>query len=86
MTHVVLIFNDEHNLLGVAHDYPSAIKYLIDYGLLRPERWYTILGDLCRLSDIFGVYWESSLKYHLSIENFNNMFKDHFMLELREIY
>lgn len=84
--YVILIYNNDHELLGVSHDYPSAIKFLISDGYLRPERWYSILGDLTRLSDFFGVYWESYLKYHLSVENFNNMFKDHFILKLTNVY
>lgn len=84
--YVILIYEDSHGLIGVSHDYPSAIKFLIDEGWLRAERWYSILGDLTRLSDFCGVYWESYLKYHLNIEVFNNMFQDHFRLELRNVY
>ena len=86
MNNVIIIHELDHNDIGVAADYKSAIYYLIK------ERWidnYTDVIDdndnIVSISKALGENWKTVL-LNADEDWFNDKFVDQFGLEHIEIY
>lgn len=82
---VVVIYEENHGMLGLALDYPNAINFLIEKGwltsteeIIENYKWFTI-------AEVFGENWKDKLK-ELDIEKFNQYFEGCFRLEEMEVY
>jgi len=85
---VILVNEDNHDLLTVAKDYKSAIKFLIDNKWIRESTecwnekndWWAslkeVLGENCL--DIMILEWD--------IDDFNDFWTGNFVLEEVEVY
>lgn len=80
---VICIYEDNHNLIGIAKDYTFAIKYLIEETNRLDEN--EITDKDISVYGIFGENWVESI-YDLGIWEFNDVFFGRFSLEEREVY
>ena len=89
METVVLIYEDNHGVIGVAEDYESALKFLLDDHWINDSteiylgfdghtyRWKTILEDL-------GEDWRDKMM-EWDISKFNDYFGGFFDLSIEEV-
>jgi len=80
---VICIYEDNHGLIGIAKDYTSAIKYLIDGTDWLDEDEITDEG--LSVGEKFGENWKESI-YNLGIKEFNDIFLDRFLLKETAVY
>ena len=80
---VICVYEDNHGLIGIAKDYTSAIKYLIEETHWLDENEMTDEGLF--VGEKFGENW-AELIYNLKIQEFNDIFLDRFLLREVEVY
>lgn len=87
MNDVIVIYEFNHNDVGIAADYKSAIYYLFK------ERWISDYTDVfddnndkrMPISEVFGKDWRTVL-LNANEDWFNDKFVDQFSLEHVKIY
>lgn len=87
MRTVILIEEDNHGIIGVAKDYPSAIDFLVNEGWLDEsfEVWADDYGNTKPITEDLGSTWKKQLP-HWELEYFNNYFEGSFYLNIEEVY
>ena len=88
MQTVVAIKEDNHGLIGIAKDYPSAINFLINENWLdeKFEVWVDNEDYLTQsIKDKLGENWKEIVSTW-SIEQFNIFFEGSFYLTVEEVY
>lgn len=81
---VIIIHEENHGVIGVAYDYESAIKYLLNQGWLptdtlnRHEEWVPI-------NELLGDEWLDKI-LSWNIDNFNIFFDGCFHLQIEAVY
>ena len=83
---VIIMNEDNHGFIGLAKDYPSAVKFLIDNGWLDDytEVWVRE-NEWARLSEVLGEDWADKME-NGGVENFNDYWDGSFYFEEREVY
>ena len=83
---VIIMNEDNHGFIGLAKDYPSAVKFLIDNGWLDDytEVWVRE-NEWARLSEVLGEDWADKME-NWGVENFNDYWDGSFYFEEREVY
>lgn len=86
MKKVYCVYEDSHGMIGVAKDYPSAIKNLIK------EKWVDnstkmldVYGNPSTVIEVFGSDWEKYLLYW-GVEAFNISFDGLFYIYPMEVW
>ena len=88
---VILIYEDNHGLVGVANNYYNAVKLLI------ADDWISDTTEICigenknsyewkPLKEVFGEDWADKMLEQWDIENFNDYWRDTFLLELVKVF
>ena len=88
MQTVVAIKEDNHGLIGIAKDYPSAINFLVNENWLdgKFEVWVDNEDYLTQsIKDKLGENWKEIVSTW-SIEQFNIFFEGSFYLTVEEVY
>ena len=88
MQTVVLIEEDNHGLIGVAKDYPSAIVFLVNENWLdgKFEVWVDNEDYLTQtIKEDLGEEWKEVV-LSWDIETFSNYFEGYFYLTIEEVY
>ena len=88
MQTVVTIQEDNHGLIGIAKDYPSAIDFLINENWLdkKFEVWVDNEDYLTQsIKDKLGENWKEIISTW-DTEQFNNYFDGNFYLAIEEVY
>lgn len=89
MQTVVLIEEENHGMIGVAKDYPSAIDLLVNQDWLdgKFEVWVDNEISLTQtLEDHLGELWYVAIRDEWDTEQFNNFFEGNFYLTIEEVY
>ena len=83
----VIIVTDEQcdELIIIAKDMKSAIKYLIENKWIEKDDRYLVRYHLVSITEKFGENWEDTLS-NISISEFNNFFHGYIWLGEEEIY
>lgn len=88
MQTVVLIEEENHGMIGVAKDYPSAIDFLVNQGWLDEsfEVWVDNEDYLTQtIKDKLGENWKEII-LSWDTEQFGNFFDGSFYLNIEEVY
>jgi hypothetical protein len=87
MQKVIVVSEDNHGLIRIAKDYPSAVDYLIkDYWINEATEVYNeAKSEWMRLDEFYGKDWEKEIR-RLPQKNFEELFDGSFYLEDEEIY
>lgn len=87
MQKVIVVSEDNHGLIRIAKDYPSAIDYLIEDCWLdeATEVYDDAKSEWVRLDELYGKNWEEEIR-HLSRESFEELFDGSFYLEDEKVY
>ena len=82
----IVINEDNHGFIGLAKDYPRAVKFLIDNGWLDDytEVWVRDT-EWARLNEVLGEDWADKME-NWGVGNFNDYWDGSFILEEREVY
>jgi hypothetical protein len=89
MKMVCLIEEDNHGMIGIAKDYPSAIDFLVDSNWLdgKFEVWVDNEISLTQtLEDHLGELWYVAIRDEWDTEQFNNFFNGSFYLTIEGVY
>ena len=89
MQTVVLIEEENHGMIGVAKDYPSAIDFLVNQGWLDEsfEVWVdNEIGLTQTIEDHLGELWQIIVRDEWNTEEFNNFFDGNFYLTIEDVY
>jgi hypothetical protein len=89
MQYVITVQEDNHGLIGIAKDYPSAIDFLVNENWLdgKFEVWVDNEISLTQtLEDHLGELWYVAIRDEWNIEQFNNFFEGNFYLIIEEVY
>lgn len=89
MQTVVLIEEENHGMIGVAKDYPSAIDFLVNQDWLdgKFEVWVDNEISLTQtLEDHLEELWYVAIRDEWDTEQFNNFFEGSFYLTIEEVY
>ena len=89
MKMVYLIEEENHGMIGVAKDYPSAIDFLVNQDWLdgKFEVWVDNEISLTQtLEDHLGELWYVAIRDEWDIEQFNSFFDGNFYLNIEEVY
>ena len=87
MNTVILIEEDNHGMIGVAKDYPSAIDFLVNEGWLDGsfEVWVG-LTQTQTLEDHLGELWYVAIRDEWDIKQFSKFFDGSFYLTIEKVY
>lgn len=80
---VICIYEVDHGVIGIAKNYESAIKFLVE-----KECWinmYEVTDEGYTMYEKFGVNWLESI-YYLGIKKFNDVFFNRYFLREMEVY
>jgi hypothetical protein len=84
---VIIINEDNHGMIGVAKNYESAVKFLIN------GYWIEDNSEICdgedswiKLIDYFGEDWIDKMVLDWDINHFNNFWDGSFYLNEIEVY
>ena len=86
MEKVVLIFEDNHGLIGVANNYYNAVKFLIERAWLDED---TTIYEGIRtkeITEVIGNEWKSFLLNFGDMKKFNEIFEGVFYLAFEDVY
>ena len=86
---ICLIEEENHGMIGVAKDYPSAIDFLVDSDWLdeKFEVWVDNEINLTQtLEDHLGELWYVAIRDEWDTEQFNNFFEGSFYLTIEGVY
>lgn len=88
---VILIYEDRHDLIGVANNYYNAVKWLIT------NNWITDNTEICigkneysykwtLIKNALGEDWADKMLDLWDIDNFNGYWEGSFHLKLVEVF
>lgn len=85
---VVLIYEDNHGLIGVANNYRNAIDFLINGHWIDDfvEAWDEKTDTWHRLVELEGEDWADRMRDKWDIDDFNDFWEDSFTLVLTEVF
>ena len=86
MNEVLVIYDDNHRLIGVAKDIPSAIDYLIQEGHVsnNSEVWDYIKVDYRPIKDSLGDDWQDVLR-EMVYHEINELLDEYVYLEWHKV-
>ena len=89
MQYVITIQENNHGLIGIAKDYPSAIDFLVNEDWLDGnfEVWVDNKINLIQtLEDHLGELWYVAIRDEWNTEQFNIFFEGSFCLTIEKVY
>jgi len=85
---VVVIYENNHGMIGIANNYYNAIRLLLE------EQWITYETTIYNrktshwdfIEEYLGENWEEDLLNECDLDTFNEIFEDWLELSLIEVY
>lgn len=85
---VVVIYEDNHGIIGVANNYYNAVRFLLE------EQWITYETNMYdgktshwkSIEEYLGKNWEEYLLNECDLNTFNDIFENWLELSLTEVY
>lgn len=82
---VIVIYEDNHGMIGLAETYEDAIKFLINCKWLTENFEIEEDGDIFTIKELLGNNWELTLLL-FDINRFNEYFDGSFYLGKMDVY